>query len=71
MSRGVALVKQEMFKKPQVDVSMEFSRVERDYKLDTLDDYLTEEVTMCTPGEGFDQDTFMGLISSLNMDLSM
>ena len=64
-------MKQEMFEKPQGDVYMEVSQNEWDYKLDILDDYLADEVTMCTPGEGFRQDTFMGLVTSLNMDLSM
>ena len=68
VSRGVNLVKQEMFEKPQVDVDMEVSQPEKDYKVDILDDYLTEEVTMCAPGEVFAQDTFMGLITSLNMN---
>ena len=41
-----------------------------DYKLDILDDYLTDEVTMCTPSEGFGRDSFMSFITSLNMDFA-
>ena len=63
-------MKQEIFEKPQVDVYMKVSLGEWDYKLDILDDYLADEDTLCTPDEGFGTDTFMGLMTSLNTDLS-
>ena len=71
VSRGVHLVKQDKFEKPLLDVNMEVMQDGWDYRLDTLDDYLIEEVTMCSPSEDFGHDTFMGLITSLNMNFSM
>ena len=64
-------MKQDQFEKPQLDVDMEFIQEGLDYKLDTLDDYLQDEVTMCSPSEGFSQDSIMGLMTSLNMSFAI
>ena len=70
VSRGAHLVKQSMFEKPQVDMYMEVRQDGWDYCLDKLEDYLEDEAALTSLGDGFEQDTFMGLITSVNVDFS-
>ena len=70
VSRGDSLVKQEKFEKPQLEVNVVTLQDGSDYKLDSIDDYLTDEATMCPQSECFGKDSFMSLITSLNVNLA-
>ena len=70
VSRGVSLVKQEKFVKPEVDIEMNILQEGWDYKVDKLADFCQNETTLANPGEDFEQDSFMGLVTSLNMDFT-
>ena len=70
VSRGIALVKQEKFVKPEVDIEMNILQEGWDYKVDKLADFCQNETTLANPGEDFEQDSFMGLVTSLNMDFT-
>ena len=70
VSRGVALVKQSRFKQPEVDLGLSVKQPGWDYRVDELDDYIGEEMSLANAEDNFANDTVMGLMTALNMDLS-
>ena len=68
VSRGVALVKQEKFENPEVDIDIKFKQEGWDYKVDKIEDFCQDESSIAYPGEDFEGDSFMGMVTSVNMD---
>ena len=70
VSRGVALVKQSRFKQPEEDLGLSVKQPGWDYKVDELDDFIGEEISLANAEDNFANDTVMGLMTAVNMDLS-
>ena len=68
--RGVNLVKQSEFKSPEVEVDLRVKQPGWDYKVDELEDFIREERFLVNAEDSFDEDSIMGLMTALNMDLS-
>ena len=71
MSRGAPLAKQSDFALTVVDAMLEIGQVQSEYMVDTVDDYLLDESSVFGLGEEFTGDSFMTLVTALNMDLQL
>ena len=71
VSRGAPLAKQSDFALPVVDAMLEIGQVQSEYMVDTVDDYLLDESSVFGLGEEFAGDSFMTLVTALNMDLQL
>ena len=70
VARGVPLVKETKFEKPVIDVGISAKLSGWDYGISVLDDYLVDERSIMDSSEDFRQDSFLHLMTALNMDLS-
>ena len=70
VSRGVALVKQSKFEKPEVDVNIMVKQIGWDYKVDGLTDFIGEETSLADAEDNFPKDSIMGLMTAVNMDFT-
>ena len=71
VSRGVKLAKQDDFKAPEIGNGLEVKQDGWNYKLDLLDDYITDETSVTNPSDEFVQDSLMGFVTALNMDFTL
>ena len=70
VSRGVPLVKQSEFENPEVDVNIAVKQVGWDYKVDELNDFIDDESSIADAKNDFAEDSIMGLMTAVNMDLA-
>ena len=71
VARGVKLAKVEDFELPVVEPTVDCQEEFADYDLDKLDDYVRDESSILDLGEDYARDSFMGLITAVNMDLKL
>ena len=70
VSRGVPLVKQCGFEKPEVGVNIMVKQIGWDYKVDELTDFIGEETSLADAEDNFLKDSIMGLMTAVNMDFT-